>query len=222
MGAAAMEHPFQTTWAFRPSCIPAMIQNALRMQPLLEIRDVLLQRPWRSSNKVRASQAPGYPFCLSAVMAVARHISLITQLAISFISACTRRLILCSDNVITRLVVVLKGFCESSNYHDSKCVWHACAGAGAYSTWKFRLLLASALLSAVAVITLGLLAAQPWWQYAPGAVPLLAVVQGVACVAAALLFVVGMAGYGSVYHALTQTASDLDHLRMTFQMRDRA
>lgn len=158
--------------------------------------------------------------CPSAVMAVARHISLITHLAISFISACTRRLVLCSDNVITRLVVVSKKFL--SRHHDSNCEWHACAGAGAYSTWKFRLLLASALLSAVAVITLGLLAAQPWWQYAPGAVPLLAVVQGVACVAAALLFVVGMAGYGSVYHALTQTASDLDHLRMTFQMRDRA
>lgn len=98
------------------------------------------------------------------------------------------------------------------NYHDSKCVWHACAGAGVYSTWKFRLLLASALLSAVAVITLGLLVAQLWWQYAPRAVPWLAVVQGSACVAAALLFVVGMAGYGSVYHALAQTTSDLDYL----------
>ena len=143
-------------------------------------------------------------------MAVPRQISSITHPANGYISACPRRVVLSSDNVIARLAIAAKEFL--SRHHDSTCDWHACAGAGAYSKWKFRLLLASALLSAIAVIALGLLIAQPWWQYALGVVPFLAVVQGSACVAAALLFVVGMAGYGSVYHALAQTASDLHHL----------
>ncbi len=87
-----------------------------------------------------------------------------------------------------------------------------CAGAGSYGAWKTRLLLASASGAAIAVTALILVAAQPWWHYAPAALPVLAALEFAASVAAVLLFIIGMAGYGSVHHALEQAADELQHL----------
>lgn len=74
------------------------------------------------------------------------------------------------------------------------------------------MLLASVMLAVVALIALGLVVAQPWWQYAPAILPVLTVVQFIACVLATLLFVIGMAGYGSVQHALEQAAAELQQM----------
>lgn len=70
----------------------------------------------------------------------------------------------------------------------------------------------SAGLLAVGLACFGFIVAQPWWHY-PGAVlVVLAVLAAVALVLAPLIFVTGMAGFGSMGHALAQAASELQLL----------
>lgn len=64
----------------------------------------------------------------------------------------------------------------------------------------------------VGLTCLGFVIAQPWWRY-PGAVlVVLAILQAVALVLVPLLFITGLAGFGSVGHALSQAASELQLL----------
>ncbi len=67
--------------------------------------------------------------------------------------------------------------------------------------------------AAAGLPALGCIIAQPWWSGFPTPlVPVLAVLQAVALLAAPLLFVIGMAGYGPVGHALGQAAAELQVL----------
>jgi hypothetical protein len=73
----------------------------------------------------------------------------------------------------------------------------------------------SAALMAVGLACFGFIVAQPWWNY-PGAVlVVLAILMAIALVLAPLVFVTGMAGFGSVGHALAQAASELQLLLTT-------
>lgn len=83
------------------------------------------------------------------------------------------------------------------------------AGRRNYGTWKDACLALSAAHLAIGLAGMGFVMAQPWWNYPGGVLVFLAIVMAAALVLAALIFVIGMAGYGSVGHALAQAAIEL-------------
>ena len=64
-------------------------------------------------------------------------------------------------------------------------------------------------LAAVGLIALGFVFAQPWWEYTKPVQPVLAALQAISLLLAPLLFVIGMAGYGSVANNFQQAISEL-------------
>ena len=62
----------------------------------------------------------------------------------------------------------------------------------------------------VSLVTFGFTAASPWWrEYPKPLVPVLSALQLGAALLAPLLFIIGMAGFGSVSYALQQAADEL-------------
>ena len=93
----------------------------------------------------------------------------------------------------------------------NEAICHGCrAGCRRCRAWKNGMLLAAFGCAVAGLVAMGFVLAGRWWRGFPSPLlPVLAVVQAVCLLLAPLLFVIGMAGYGSVGNALEQAANEL-------------